>query len=117
VHETVRAGNTALDDGDTEALLTAFEAVVAMTDLLGVNPLDPGWGADTTAGSGDAQGALDALVQAQLETRAAARAARDFATADAIRDQLALAGIVIEDTASGANWSLARRDNEETGDI
>jgi cysteinyl-tRNA synthetase len=117
VHETVRAGNTALDDGDTEALLAAFEAVVAMTDLLGVNPLDPQWGADTTPGSGDAQGALDALVRAQLETRAAARAARDFATADAIRDQLALAGIVIEDTASGANWSLARRDNEETGDI
>jgi cysteinyl-tRNA synthetase len=117
VHDTVRAGNTALDDGDEEAVAAAFASVVVMTDLLGVNPLDPQWGADTTSGSGDAQGALDALVQVQLEARAAARAARDFATADAIRDQLGLAGIVIEDTASGANWSLARRDNEETGSI
>ena len=117
VHDTVRAGNTALDDGDEDALAIAFAAVVAMTDLLGVNPLDPHWGVDTTSGSADAQGALDALVQVQLEARAAARAARDFGAADAIRDQLGVAGIVIEDTASGANWSLARRDNEETGDI
>jgi cysteinyl-tRNA synthetase len=82
-----------------------------MTDLLGVNPLDPHWGDGSDNGSGDAQAALDALVQVQLEARAAARAARDFATADAIRDQLGAAGIVIEDTASGANWSLARRES------
>jgi cysteinyl-tRNA synthetase len=111
VHETVRAGNTALDDGDDTALATAFAAVVAMTDLLGVNPLDPHWGASADRGTGDGQRALDALVQVQLEARAQARAARDFATADAIRDQLGAAGIVIEDTASGANWSLARRES------
>jgi cysteinyl-tRNA synthetase len=111
VHDTVRAGNTAIDDGDDEALATAFAAVVAMTDLLGVNPLDPHWGGGSDTGAGDAQDALDALVQVQLEARAAARAARDFATADAIRDQLGAAGIVIEDTASGANWSLSRRES------
>jgi cysteinyl-tRNA synthetase len=111
VHDTVRAGNTALDDGDSEALSTAFSAVVAMTDLLGINPLDPHWGGGQDAGAGDAAEALDALVQVQLEARAAARAARDFTTADAIRDQLGAAGIVIEDTASGANWSLARRES------
>jgi cysteinyl-tRNA synthetase len=111
IHETVRAGNTALDDGDPNALVTAFAAVVAMTDLLGVNPLDPRWGERADAGVGDTQSALDTLVQEQLELRAKARAARDFTTADAIRDQLGAAGIVIEDTASGANWSLARRES------
>jgi cysteinyl-tRNA synthetase len=109
VHETVRAGNTALDDGDDEGVAEAFAQVVAMTDLLGVNPLDPRWDGGASNGGNEAQLALDALVGAQLEARAAARAARDFATADAIRDQLNAVGIHIEDTASGATWSLARR--------
>ena len=111
VHDTVRAGNTAIDDGDDDALATAFGAVLAMTDLLGINPLDPHWDGGSDTGAGAAQDALDALVRVQLDARAAARAARDFATADAIRDQLGAAGIVIEDTASGANWSLARRES------
>lgn len=115
VHETVRAGNTAMDDGDEDALASAFAAVLAMTDLLGVNPLDPLWHQGTQTGDGDTQAALDALVRVQLEARAAARAARDFGTADAIRDQLGAAGIMIEDTASGANWSLARKGNEKAG--
>jgi cysteinyl-tRNA synthetase len=109
VHETVRAGNTALDDDDDKAVAEAFAAVVAMTDLLGVNPLDPRWDAGSGNGGHEAQIALDALVRAQLEAREAARAARDYATADAIREQLSAVGIQIEDTASGANWSLARR--------
>src|SRR6478672_3781325 len=109
VHETVRAGNTALDDDDDKAVAESFAAVVAMTDLLGVNSLDPRWDAGSGNGGHEAQVALDALVRAQLEARETARAARDYATADAIREQLSAVGIQIEDTASGANWSLARR--------
>ena len=49
---------------------------------------------------------------AELDARQAARTARDFTTADAIRDRLAAAGIAIEDTPSGARWSLARRNED-----
>jgi cysteinyl-tRNA synthetase len=108
VHETVRAGNTALDEDDDEAALAAASAVVAMTDILGVNPLAPHW--DSRDGHGDAaaDAALETLVRAQLDARQAARQERDFERADAIRDTLAAAGIAITDTPSGAQWSLVR---------
>ncbi len=51
--------------------------------------------------------ATDALVSGLLEQRAAARAAKDFATSDRIRDQLAAAGFVVQDNRDGATWALA----------
>jgi len=111
IHETVRAGNTALDEGDLEDAADAARLVVAMTDVLGVNPLDPTWGAGDS-GAGDAMAALDALVQERISARTKARAGRDYATADAIRDELAQAGIAVEDTATGARWSLVRGKGE-----
>jgi cysteinyl-tRNA synthetase len=110
VHDTVRAGNTALDDGDDETAHEAAASVVAMTEVLGVNPLSPVWDNAGAGGSDDALAALGSLVSDQLAARQAARAAREFDAADAIRDRLAAAGIAIEDTPSGARWSLARRD-------
>ena len=89
---------------DKEAATRALHQVMAMTDVLHINPLDPHWhsgGADTAAHQ-----ALDTLVRAQLEERRAARAAKDWSRADAIRDTLAEAGIVVEDSAEGASWSL-----------
>jgi cysteinyl-tRNA synthetase len=41
-----------------------------------------------------------------LEQRTAARARKDFAASDAIRDELAAAGILVEDTADGPRWTL-----------
>ena len=49
---------------------------------------------------------VDSLVRGLLEQRAAARAAKDFAAADAIRDQIKAAGVEIEDTPSGPKWSV-----------
>ena len=60
----------------------------------------------STSSDSAASGALDALVGAQLEARQAARAARDFATADAIRDRLLAAGITVEDTPDGPQWTF-----------
>ena len=56
-------------------------------------------------GAGDAD---DARIQALVEERAAAKQARDFARADAIRDQLAGEGIALEDTPQGVRWTRKR---------
>jgi cysteinyl-tRNA synthetase len=53
---------------------------------------------------GGAGGDGDAEIEALVQERIAARKARDFARADAIRQQLAESGIVVEDTAQGARW-------------
>ena len=111
VHEAVTTGNTALDDGDHEDAAAVARVVIAMTDVLGVNPLDPAWSAGDSSAA-DALASLDALVKERLTARAHARAARDYDTADAIRDELAAAGIALEDTAAGARWSLARGRSE-----
>ena len=62
------------------------------------------------ARGGDAT-ALDVLVGAELERRAAARAAKDWATADEVRDRLAAAGVEVTDTPDGAQWALGRKDS------
>ena len=108
VHESVRAGNTALDEGDDDQARSLAQQVVAMTEALGVNPLNPQWNSSSGSGADDAMAALDALVSDRIEARATARAARDYRAADQIRDRLTTAGIAVEDTPSGARWSLAR---------
>ena len=87
-------------------------AVRAMLDTLGLDPLAEPWvngGGAAGAADGEASpehAALDALVSGQLARRAEARKARDFSTADAIRDALGEAGVIIEDTPQGSTWSL-----------
>lgn len=49
----------------------------------------------------------DARIQALVDARSAAKAARDFARADAIRQQLAEQGVLLEDTAQGVRWKRA----------
>ncbi len=107
VHETVRAGNTALDAGDDAGARVALGEVAAMTQVLGIDPLDPHWAGAPGSGDDAAAAALDALVRQQLEARAQARARRDFTAADAVREALEAAGVKVADTAQGATWSLA----------
>jgi cysteinyl-tRNA synthetase len=104
LHETVRSGNAALDRGDADAGLDAARSVAAMAGVLGIDPLDPRW---ASSGSSAEASALDALVQSMIAQRAHARSAKDWTTADRIRDAIAAAGIVLEDTAEGTHWSIA----------
>jgi cysteinyl-tRNA synthetase len=103
LHETVRAGNTALAEGDDEAARHARNAVMIMTQALGLDAV----ASSDTANTKEAA-ALGVLVEAQLVARAEARAAKDWAASDAIRDTLKAAGVAVEDSAEGATWSLQR---------
>jgi len=103
LHETVRAGNAALDAEDLHAAASARGEVLAMSEVLGINPLSPGWAVSTDE---PAMIALTALVERLLSDREQARRSRDYAAADRIRDELVAAGITIEDTPSGAHWSF-----------
>ncbi|BDZ63701.1 cysteine--tRNA ligase [Agromyces mangrovi Wang et al. 2018] len=104
LHETVRAGNQALDSADLPAAARAHAEVRAMAEVLGIDPRDPAYrrGQDESA----AVGALDALVTRLLDDRQAAREAKDYGEADRIRAELTGAGITLEDTAHGTHWSL-----------
>jgi cysteinyl-tRNA synthetase len=104
VHTTVRQGNSALTADDKETAVARLAEVRAMLGVLGLDPLDPQW-ADTGHGD-DLHGVVDSLVQMVLEQRQSARSRKDYATADAIRDQLVQAGLEIEDTPAGPRWVL-----------
>jgi cysteinyl-tRNA synthetase len=103
VHTTVRAGFTALDAGDEAAARSAAATVRAQLGVLGLDPLT--WPAASTMDT-PATAALDVLVGELLEQRQRARGDRDFAAADAIRDRLLAAGITVEDTPDGPQWTF-----------
>ena len=121
IFTAIRSGNTLLsqlaDRADSETakaeVREALLAVRAMLDTLGLDPLAEPW-VSTGAAGGAADGtaespehaALEALIAEQLNARAEARKAKDFAKADQIRDALTEAGIAIEDGPQGSTWSL-----------
>ncbi len=107
VFDVVREGNKALTSGNHAALRGAAGSVRGMLAVLGLDPFDAAW----SRGSGDdaeeqLRGAVDTLLGHLLSQRQEARAVKDFATADAIRDQIKAAGIEIEDGPQGSTWSL-----------
>ena len=104
VHAARAEGNRALDAGDHEAALTHATAIRAMMGILGADPLDERW--ETRDETSAALAAVDVLVHAEVRRREDARARRDWAEADAIRDRLKEAGIEVTDTADGPQWSL-----------
>ncbi|MGJ6980223.1 cysteine--tRNA ligase [Aestuariimicrobium soli] len=102
----VTAGNRALASGDVQAVADHSMAVRFMLEVLGLNPLAPEWAHLSRQASSDLEPVVDGLVQAMLTQRAEARAHKDWAAADAIRDTLAGLGLTITDTPQGATWAL-----------
>jgi len=125
VHATLKALNVALakaEAGPSAGQGTSVdqrEAVIGLAldlrsqlDVLGLDPLAEPWRTGVLDGLGSSQGGaametLDRLIQHDLDERAQARAAKDWPRADALRDKLTQAGVVVEDSPSGARWHLA----------
>ena len=108
LHDLLRDGNNALTSGDDVTVRTVLAAVRSMLDILGVDPLDPAWTGGGRAG--DLRGVVDSLIALALEQRAQARSRKDWAAADAVRDQLKQAGVVVEDTPQGPRWTIGEQD-------
>jgi cysteinyl-tRNA synthetase len=102
LHERVTAGNDALAKGGDAA--AELGAVRRMAGVLGVDPLDDAW---HEARDSRGEQVLERLVARLLQQRAEARAARDFGTADAVRDMLADSGLAVADGPDGSTWTFA----------
>ena len=102
---TIKAGNQAIDAGDTTAAEESLAAVRQMLHVLGLDPLAPEWADSSNA---DLEVVVDGLVRLVLDQRIQARERKDWGAADAIRDSLGELGLKIEDTADGVRWSLEK---------
>ena len=103
ISEWLRAGNTALTSGNKAEIAKNAAHIRGALSILGCDPFDPHYG-DTN--STDLTTAVDGLIALLLEQRESARARKDFAAADSIRDRITAMGISIEDTPQGPRWSI-----------
>ena len=93
IYEIVRLANATLnEDSAKEAVQAVYEHLTSLLDVLGI--------ADHSNRDN-----LDEKIEALIAEREAARKAKDFAKADAIRDELAAQGIQLKDTRTGVTWS------------
>ncbi len=97
--ELARIAGEARRAGDDEARARCKGELLGAGLALGLLQQDPAQWFGGGGGEGD-----DARIQALVDERAAAKKARDFARADAIRDQLAAEGVLLEDTPAGVRW-------------
>jgi cysteinyl-tRNA synthetase len=108
VHACVRDGNQALAASDKAGARASLAGLRAMLDVLGLDPLALHWPGPGPGSGGRLREVVGSLVKLTLQQRDAARARRDYATADAIRDGLEEIGVIVEDTPEGPRWELKR---------
>jgi cysteinyl-tRNA synthetase len=102
--DLVREGNRRLDAGeDAGPLMAAYDDIVAVLGL-GETSIDAGEGDDQVAMIAERHGAASGSIDDLLAMRDKARADREWAVSDSIRDDLAGIGITVEDTADGSRW-------------
>ena len=104
IHEYVTKGNTALTNNESK-LVDILNEVRSMLYLLGLDPMSNNWNSQS---SNQEKEALDKLISELLNKRNQARANKDFALADSMRDALKNAGILIEDGADGSRWTIEK---------
>jgi cysteinyl-tRNA synthetase len=96
IFDAVRRANAALDSGDKETAAALATAVFELTGAVGLD-----------VDRSDGQGA-DEQAEALARRRDQARAARDFATADELRDELVAMGYEVLDTPEGTRLRMRR---------
>ena len=101
ISEAVRLGNSAITANNLATITKSASEVRGALRVLGCDPFDPVF----ASSSNSKQSALEGLITLALEQRTAARARKDFAASDAIRDSLTALGITIEDTPTGSRWT------------
>jgi cysteinyl-tRNA synthetase len=103
ISQALHDGNVALAASDFKTLEQKSNEIRGALEVLGCDPYDSVF---SEGGDIDLRDALDGTIELALQQRQAARARKDFAASDVIRDGLAALGIAIEDTPQGPRWSI-----------
>jgi cysteinyl-tRNA synthetase len=102
VSESLRLGNIALAANDSSGVEQSAAHIRGALGILGCDPFDLAFQSSTQTNPE----VIDGLIALASDQRAAARLRKDFASADAIREQLLELGVTLEDTPQGTRWSI-----------
>ncbi len=94
----MKDGHATATQADIDELKTVFDTF--LVDILGVRT-------EMAGDSAEALKPFEGAVELLLDVRAKAKASKDWATSDLIRDRLAALGFTVKDTKDGAEWSLS----------
>ena len=106
LHEALRAGNSAVDESNADAAAEQLNAAIMMCKVLNVYPFDVNASSEAVWPTAEVSTDLRNKIEKLVDDRLAAKAAKDFARADAIREELTNLGVTLEDSADKTNWSV-----------